>query len=131
MLETRVEGIFYTRPVLYNLERYLIDKMSQKIFGGFPCFSSLPWNSKLQAGNCLCHSNLHLYFKIAGNFEVLIFCAELRELSHLTLDLSQAEKEITVVTSWATDKMTTIFIQNYNLDHFEWNRCHFMHLLSL
>ena len=43
----------------------------------------------------------------------------LRKLSHLTHDLSQAEKKITVVTSWATDKMTTIFAQNDNVDHFE------------
>ena len=32
-------------------------------------------------------------------FQVLIFCVEFRELSHLTRDLSQAEKKITVVTS--------------------------------
>ena len=50
-------------------------------------------------------------------------------LAHLTRDLFQAEKKITAVTSWATDKMTTIFTQNDN--HFEWNRCHFVHLLSL
>ena len=31
--------------------------------------------------------------------KVLIFCVEFRELSHLTHDLSQAEKKITVVTS--------------------------------
>jgi hypothetical protein len=30
---------------------------------------------------------------------VLIFCVEFWELSHLTHDLSQAEKKITVVTS--------------------------------
>ena len=29
----------------------------------------------------------------------LIFCVEFRDLSHLTWDLSQAEKKITVVTS--------------------------------
>ena len=63
--------------------------------------------------------------------QVLIFCVEFLELSYLTRDLSQAEKKITVFTSWATDKMTTIFTQNYNFDHFEWNRCHFVHLLSL
>ena len=32
-------------------------------------------------------------------FMVLIFCVEIRELSHLTCDLTQAEKKITVVTS--------------------------------
>ena len=52
-------------------------------------------------------------------FEVLIFCVELRKLSHLTRDLSPAEKKITVVASRATDKMTTIFTQNDNFDHFE------------
>ena len=30
---------------------------------------------------------------------VLIFCVEFRELSHLTRDLSQAEKKTNVVTS--------------------------------
>ena len=30
---------------------------------------------------------------------VLIFCVEFQELSHLTCDLSQGEKKITVVTS--------------------------------
>ena len=30
-----------------------------------------------------------------------------REFNHLTRDLSQAEKKISVVTSWATHKMTT------------------------
>ena len=36
----------------------------------------------------------HLFYAM-----VLIFCVEFRELSHLTRDLSQAEKKITVVTS--------------------------------
>jgi hypothetical protein len=40
-------------------------------------------------------------------------------LSLLSHDLSQAEKKITAVASWATDKMTTIFTQNDNFDHFE------------
>ena len=31
--------------------------------------------------------------------EVLIFCFEFRELSHLTRDLSEAEKKINIVTS--------------------------------
>ena len=63
--------------------------------------------------------------------QVLIFCVEFRELSHLTRDLCQAEKKITVVISWATDKITTIFTQNDNFDHFERNRCDFVPLLSL
>ena len=63
--------------------------------------------------------------------QVLIFCVEFLELSHLRRDLSQAEKKITVFIRWATDKMTTISTQNDNFDHFEWNKCHFVHLLSL
>ena len=59
----------------------------------------------------------------------LIFCVEFRVFSHLTRDLSQAK--INVVTSWATDKITTVFTQNDNFDHFEWNKCHFVHLISL
>ena len=47
--------------------------------------------------------------------KVLIFCVEFWELSHLTRDLSQAEKKITVVTSLATDKMTSIFTQTTTL----------------
>jgi hypothetical protein len=47
---------------------------------------------------------------------VLFFCDEFRELPNLTLDLSQAEKKITVVTSWATQKIKTIFSQNDNFD---------------
>ena len=50
---------------------------------------------------------------------VLYFCGGFQELSHLTPDLSQAEKKINVVTSRATDKMATIVTQNYNFDHFE------------
>ena len=47
------------------------------------------------------------------------FLVEFHELSHLTHDLSQAVKTITVVTSRATDKMTIIFTQNDTFDHFE------------
>ena len=36
---------------------------------------------------------------IGIQLQVLIFCVEFREMSHLTRDLSEAEKEITVVTS--------------------------------
>ena len=42
--------------------------------------------------------------------KVLIFCVEFWELSYSTRDLSQAEKKITFVTSWA------IFSQNDNFD---------------
>ena len=51
--------------------------------------------------------------------KVLSFCVKFRELSHLKRDLSETEKKITVVASWVTDKMTTIFIQNDNFDHFK------------
>ena len=37
------------------------------------------------------------------NQKNLIFCVEFRELAHLTCDLSQAEKKITVVSSWQND----------------------------
>ena len=63
--------------------------------------------------------------------QVIYFCVGFWELSYLTLDLSQAEKKITVVASWATNKMTAIFTQNDNFDHFEWNRYRFVRLLSL
>ena len=33
--------------------------------------------------------------------KVLYFCVGFRELSHLTRDISQAEKKVNVVTSWA------------------------------
>ena len=76
--------------------------------------------------HCINACSKHLVLKSKLHAMVLIFCVEFRELSHLTRDFSQAEKKITVVTSWATDKMTTIFTQNDNFDHFEWNRCHFV-----
>ena len=63
--------------------------------------------------------------------KVLLFFVGFWELSHFKRDLSRAEKKITVVTSWATDKMTTMFSQNDNFHHFEWNRRYFVHLLSL
>ena len=34
-------------------------------------------------------------------YKILIFCVEFQELSHLTRDLSKAEKKINVITSWA------------------------------
>ena len=62
---------------------------------------------------------------------VLFFCVESWELSLLTQNLSQAEKKITFLKSWAAHKMTTTFTQNDNLDHFEWNKCHFEHFAQL
>ena len=70
------------------------------------------------------HVHLILHNWVRSFIKVLIFCVEFQELSYSTRDLSQAGKKIIVVTSWATDKMTTIFTQNDNFDHFEWNRCH-------
>ena len=53
---------------------------------------------------------------------VLLFCAEFRELSHLTCDLSQAEKKINVVTSKANTqndiKMVEVVILGVNSCHF-------------
>ena len=54
-----------------------------------------------------------------NGLQVLIFCVEFWKLSHLTCDLSQAEKKITVVTIGAT---STILSEKI---------CHFVHLLSL
>ena len=57
------------------------------------------------------------YFFVTRASKILYFCVGFQELSHLTRDLSQAEKKITIVI--ATDKMTTIFTQNANFDNFE------------
>ena len=54
-----------------------------------------------------------------GNSVVLYICVGFWLLAHLTRDLSQAEKKITVLTSWANDKMTTIFTQNDIFNNFE------------
>jgi hypothetical protein len=60
----------------------------------------------------------------------LHLCWFLADSSFNTWLISILEKK-NVVTSWATDKMTTIFYQNDNFDNFEWNNCLFVHLLSL
>jgi hypothetical protein len=57
--------------------------------------------------------------QVSCSCQVLIFCVEFQELSHLTRDLSQAEKKINVVTSLATNKITTIFTEIDNFDNFE------------
>ena len=49
----------------------------------------------------------------------LIFCVEFRELSHLTRDLSQAEKKINVVTSQVNAQNDIYFTQNGQSCHFE------------
>ena len=51
---------------------------------------------------------------------VLLLCVEFRELSHLTSDLSQAEKKINVVTSWVNAQNDSYFTQNGRSCHFEW-----------
>ena len=49
---------------------------------------------------------------------VLIFCVEFWELSHLIRDLSQAEKKMNVVTSWANAQNDIYFTQNGRSCHF-------------
>ena len=49
---------------------------------------------------------------IGIQLQVLIFCVEFREMSHLTRDLSQADKQINVVTSSANAQNDIYFIQN-------------------
>ena len=74
-----------------------------------------------------CNAESLLPFKDLGKItKVLIFCVEFRELSHLTCDLSQAEKKINVVTSWANALNDICFTQNDNCNHFEWSCCHFV-----
>ena len=64
-------------------------------------------------------------------FKVLYFCVDFRELSHLTRDLSQAEKKINCVTCWTCDKMTTIFTPNDNFNHFEYKSMPFFAFAQL
>jgi hypothetical protein len=47
---------------------------------------------------------------------VLIFCVEIQKLSHLTRDLCQAEKKITVVQA---QQVENYFTQNDDFDHFD------------
>ena len=58
-----------------------------------------------------------------GCTRVLIFCFEFQELPYLTLDFAQAGKKKLLLQAEATDKMTSIFSQNDNFNHF-------VHLLS-
>ena len=92
----------------------MIKKITPRFFWIFillPIINNIP-------GFIIAVFNSHEYVTfthaLISDSKVLIFCVEFRELSHLTRDLSQAEKKITVLTSWATDKMTTS-------NHFEWN----------
>ena len=52
--------------------------------------------------------------------KVLYFCIGFWELSHLTRDLSQTEKKINVVTSWANAQNDKYFTQNCKKCHFDW-----------
>ena len=70
------------------------------LFGSVNIFKS-PFMPKKFASHVVL-ANASLCFS-----KVLYFCIGFRELSHLTRDLSQAEKKINVVTSWAADKLTT------------------------
>ena len=47
----------------------------------------------------------------SANIQVLIFCVEFRELSHLPRDLSQDEKKINFVTRWANAQNDIYFTQ--------------------
>ena len=56
------------------------------------------------------------YFEVEVSFVlqatwVLIFCVEFWELSHLTHDLSQAEKKMNVVKAEQVHKMTSISLK--------------------
>ena len=55
----------------------------------------------------------------SANIQVLIFCVEFRELSHLPRDLSQDEKKINFVTRWANAQNDIYFTQNGRSCHFE------------
>ena len=57
---------------------------------------------------------------------VLIFCVEFLELSHLTHHLSQAERKIYFVTSWANFQNDIYFTLNGRSCHFEWNQILYM-----
>ena len=58
--------------------------------------------------------------EICIDTKVLIFWVEFQELSHLTLDLSQAEKKINVVANWENVQNEIYFTQNCRSCHFEW-----------
>ena len=49
-------------------------------------------------------------------YVVLIFCVEFQELSRLTRDISQTEKKINVVTSWANAQ------NDIHLFHSKWSK---------
>ena len=58
---------------------------------------------------------------------ILIFCVEFRKLSHLTRDLSQAEKKITVVIqAEQIHKMTAISLKMVEVVILGENSCHFV-----
>ena len=65
------------------------------------------------------HKDLRFVIFTGLSFRVLIFCVELWELSHLTRDLSQAEKKLNVDTSCANAQYGIYFTQNGQSCYFE------------
>ena len=82
------------------------------LFGSVNIFKS-PFMPKKFASHVVL-ANASLCFS-----KVLYFCIGFRELSHLTRDLSQAEKKINVVTSWANAQNGIYFTQNGWIRHFD------------
>ena len=56
---------------------------------------------------------------ITATFKVVYMSSSFWLLAVESRDLSQAEKEITAFKAEQINKMTTIFTQNNNFDHFE------------
>ena len=62
--------------------------------------------------------------------KVLYICVSFCLLAHLTRDLSQAEKKINFVTSWANARNNNYFTQNCRSCHFERKKLSFCQLHS-
>ena len=112
----KIFELLWKRCFLYTANNGINDFLTKKK-------RRLEWKKKTILSWCL-------MFKIQG----LIFCVEFRELSHLTCDLSQAEKKKKLfllqadqLTKWQlfSLKMTILTILS------EIDGCHFVHLLSL
>ena len=58
--------------------------------------------------------------------KVLIFCVEFRDMSHLTRDLSQAEKKINVSQAGKPHKMTSISLKIVEVVILSEDSCHFV-----
>ena len=61
----------------------------------------------------------------------LIFCVEFQQLSHLTHDLSQTEKNINVVKADQMHKMTYISLKMVKVVILSENSCHFVSCSAL